>query len=397
MKKIGYIFGIFLILTLFFPIKFIQCQNGTEVIGILQENTIWTVENSPYHLIGPTAIETGYTLEIEPGVIVNLNSYFIRINGTLIARGTNIDNIFFNEGEIVFTDVSANWSELTSIGCIMEESFLNSTTLAIQNTSPMIRKNTFIDGGISSGGLANISNNYFERDGISSGGMARITNNNFIDCGIEIGGFGIYAFADSGTALVSNNIVTRGHISVSGGTLTGYPQVFNNTIRGGSGIISGGYAHIYNNSILDCEFGIHLRGYAVFGGSVPCYQLVENNLVVGNTHGIRIDLYSRLDIGTLFPTIRNNTLYRNTIGIFVTENLYESAPELMNNNIVDNLDYACYLDGVPFDINATTNYWGTTNTSIIDSLIFDFNEDFRLGNPDRPGSSPLPGQLPRRL
>jgi hypothetical protein len=52
------------------------------------------------------AVNNGVTLTIEPGVTVNLNSFYIRVNGTLTARGTDNDKISFNGGYIVFTSVS---------------------------------------------------------------------------------------------------------------------------------------------------------------------------------------------------------------------------------------------------------------------------------------------------
>jgi len=48
-------------------------QASTDVIGIITSDTTWTKVNSPYSLMGPTAVGEGVTLTIEAGATVNLN------------------------------------------------------------------------------------------------------------------------------------------------------------------------------------------------------------------------------------------------------------------------------------------------------------------------------------
>lgn len=338
-------------------------SSGTNVGGILWENTTWTKANSPYNLTGPMLVSNGVTLTIEAGATVNLKDYYIRVNGTLVARGNNANQIHFNGGQISFTSVSMNWSEQTATGCIIEKAVLSSATIGVQGTSPKINNNIFSNGGISSGGSAVISNNIFT------------------DCGISIWGVGIYSGSDSGTAVVSNNTLTNGGIAVAGGTISGYPVVFNNTITnlGVSGIVSNGYAYISNNRIYGCQQGISLISFRVFGGGIPSYQIVEKNLIIDNTQGISISLSSPFDPGTLCPTIMNNTISKNSVGIYLSQSNYESSPTVLNNNIQDNSNYNIYLDGTPNNINATYNWWGTTDISSINQTIFDFKNDFNLG------------------
>ncbi len=79
---------------------FVTAQAGTEVSGNLKANTTWTKANSPYTLIGPLAVDKAVTLVVEAGVTVNLNQFYIQVNGTLIARGNDNDKIYFNGGSI---------------------------------------------------------------------------------------------------------------------------------------------------------------------------------------------------------------------------------------------------------------------------------------------------------
>ncbi len=94
----------------------LAAQSGSNVSGIIRSDTTWTKANSPYNLGGNIAIDKGVTLTIEPGVTVNLDMYYIRVNGALTVRGTSVDNIYLNaakSGYIEFTSSSAGWNSQT--------------------------------------------------------------------------------------------------------------------------------------------------------------------------------------------------------------------------------------------------------------------------------------------
>jgi hypothetical protein len=69
----------------------------TNISGGLFTNTIWTVTGSPYILSNDVALFPGYSLTIEPGVIIKFNS-----NSKLILRGT-MTCMGTNQSPIVFT------------------------------------------------------------------------------------------------------------------------------------------------------------------------------------------------------------------------------------------------------------------------------------------------------
>ncbi|MCR6642568.1 MAG: T9SS type A sorting domain-containing protein [Sporocytophaga sp.] len=79
-------------LSILFTINY--CFAETRISGIIDENTIWTVDKSPYIIEGFTLFRN--TLTIEPGVVVQIapGVSFI-INGDLIAIGTPKDSITF--------------------------------------------------------------------------------------------------------------------------------------------------------------------------------------------------------------------------------------------------------------------------------------------------------------
>ena len=67
-----------------------------EVSGVIIEDTTWKSINSPYIVTGNILVNEGVTLTIEPGVVVKFEDhsvadyygYYIKIDGTLVAKGT---------------------------------------------------------------------------------------------------------------------------------------------------------------------------------------------------------------------------------------------------------------------------------------------------------------------
>jgi hypothetical protein len=361
-------------------------QSGTNVTGIISSDTIWTMSNSPYTLTGNTLVYQGVTLTIQPGVVVNLGSFYIEVNGTLSARGNPTYMITFNGGQITFTSFSNGWNEQTDSGCLIENAIINQTSINGSNplkidssiingkiyvTSSIISDNTItsaIDGSQSV-----ISNNVIKSDITSE---SSVISNNTVTGNIQLGYIsGNVASGDSST--VSNNIING---SISAISREGKPEIFNNTIstKNGNGIGCSGYGSIFNNYIYGCQDGISLYTVRGLGGNLPCYATVENNLVVDNTQGIVIGLSSVFGPGTICPTILNNTISGNSVGISLSESNYVSSPTILNNNLQNNSNYNFYL-AAPNNVDVTYNWWGTTDQQAINQTIYDFKDDFTLG------------------
>ncbi|MCW4035022.1 MAG: right-handed parallel beta-helix repeat-containing protein [Candidatus Bathyarchaeota archaeon] len=298
---------------------------STEVSGVISSDTTWTLENSPYVVTAPLLVDIGATLTIEPGVIVHIDTTYIRIQGTLIARGniTHPISIITNattglqfptqDNAIQFTDESTDWDEQTGSGSIIEGAFISTTRysdlITIDRSSPKIRNCTLV-------------------------------NDNY--------GYVISIYSES-TAIISNCSIT----SKSGGIYCGGTFVDTNVPR------------ILHNVIENCSNA----GIYVDGGS----PIIERNYITNSTFvgGILVT-YPGAD-----PSIRNNTITGNNVGIKL-----EISPTqpILYNNIYDNTEYNIYLQvGASEDINATNNWWGTINTSGISQTIYDFKNDFNLG------------------
>jgi hypothetical protein len=152
-------------------------QTGTNVSSIITTDTTWTKTNSPYTLIGPIAINFGVTLTIELGTTVNLNNYYIQVNGTLTAVGSGTDKININGpaqpiGGIIFTPISKGWNQQIGSGNIIENAIINQASLTAQN-SAKINNNT-INGGVSASNSSIVTNNYI--NGVVSANGNTIVN-----------------------------------------------------------------------------------------------------------------------------------------------------------------------------------------------------------------------------
>jgi len=321
-----------LLITIISPIVSAQDETGTEVGGVLNENTIWALENSPYFLTTPLLVNDGVTLTIEPGVTVYLTDYYIRVAGTLNAQGTPTNRVSiicnsteghldaYDDAPIQFTSTSTSWDEQTGFGSIIENTIINSTkksfTIYIFESSPKINNSTVV----------------------TTGGQRAI-------------------FIEGGDSIVSNCSITSNQYGM--------------TVRTSRFLFNYGTCNalISGNIISGCKTGINI------GGGSP---IVENNLITNN-YGDKIsgDGGIRIDNEITTPLIRNNTIIGNSVGL----NLIGSpSPTIMFNNIHDNDEYNIYLyDGSDSNIVATQNWWGTTDVFSINQSIRDFKNDFNLG------------------
>ena len=114
--------------------------------------------------------------------------------------------------------------------------------------------------------------------------------------------------------------------------------------RGVGGVIT-------DNVITGCMDGISV----LQGGTTT----IERNLIVNTT---RDALHVSSD-----AVIRDNTLRNNQRGIVVGN---MPTVTINTNNLEDNGNYSVYLyTGV--DVDATSNWWGTTNMQTIENYIWD--------------------------
>jgi hypothetical protein len=323
-------------------VHFGKAQSGTNVKGIIYSETTWTQANSPYTFTGPVAVAAGVTLTIQAGVTVNMSRYDLQVNGTLYAIGTSSNPInlvgtvsSYDASEIDFTSISSSWNQQTSSGSIIQFAVLSDVAINVNNVSPKIDNDSFSD-------------NYFMilNAGISlDNASAIITNNIFNSLGLNI---------NYDSPIISNNRFIE-PISTAISTSSN-ATISNNTISGASsGAASGIVANINDNSTI-------------------VGNLILNNLLAGSSPptGEGITLINEPN-----STVENNTIVDNPEGIDIANGLPTGLIEY--NNIYGNL-YNVYLSTSTSNISLPYNWWGTTDTQAINQTMYDYKDDYGLGN-----------------
>jgi hypothetical protein len=241
---------------------------GTQVSGILTNNSTWTTANSPYTITNTIQIPDSINLTIEPGVTVTIQSSdttMFLINGVIQAHGNATNKIIF--------DGNGN-STFFKTNHPVAQGFVDLDYCTIRNgQSAFWFDNT---------GSFNLTNS--ELSNLSQSSYLWYPSQ---DTYIEYNSFTNTAGIKIGTDDFSSN--TPGNVYIK-----------------------------YN--LFNSNQGFIINNYASYGSS---------------------------------KTIVNNNSFTNTAGIILeVEKTATTA-----------------------DMDASQNYWGTTNTTIIDSLIYDKNDD----------------------
>jgi hypothetical protein len=317
-------------------------------------------------------VAKGVTLTIQAGANVNFGSYYLQVNGTLIAKGTSTNQIKFSSGSITYTSYATPYNPQMGSGCIIENVEVSQT--AITSAVAIKINQCIINAGLSVTGDSIVSNNNVV--GNVNGGY--LTNNSITG---SVGSQTITCNNITGTVTgqnISNNRITG---SVSGGYIS------NNVIMGAaSGYGSGGlvfgssylgslsYPVAENNLIINCQVGVTIQVLvrSWFGSSIPT---IKNNVIAGNQVGITYDESIQEQWSVNKTVIQNNNISQNIVGIKLGLN---SLCIIVNNNIAQNTNNSVYMQ-TSGDINLPNNYWGTTEQQAISKSIYDYNEDFNLG------------------
>ena len=256
---------------------------STDVTGIIPTNTTWTKTNSPYTLTGPVAVNVGVTLTIEAGTAVNLNNYYIQVNGTLIAEGISTSLIQFSNGTLRFTPISNGWNDKDGSGCTIEYCNLTSVSISASNAINLNQDSIF-GGSVSLGDSSVITSNILSTS-LIVGNFSILTNN-------KIGG-GIYAgdncnFSNNkvgGTISAGDKSTLSGN-AVEGAVFCAGNQstITNNTIKGE---VNGGV--ILNNTISVSSGYFNVKGTIVennniTGGTVSASLKITNNVIVSGNY-----------------------------------------------------------------------------------------------------------------
>jgi parallel beta-helix repeat protein len=303
---------------------------STEVSGAITSDAVWTKANSPYNLTGNLLVSSGVTLTIEAGVTVNFDDdYALQVEGTLTAIGTNEGSIYFNNGKrIRFTEGSSGWNPETQTGSIIKNAVLNDVIIELYGTQEISNNFLAYGGIIVKGGTPLIVNNYLQCKTNVEGGSPQIINNTISDKP-KYDSYNRPSYPDYGIDILGHGNPEK-------------PYIADNIITGN-----------FEQAAIRIEAG---------------ELILERNLISTERSGIIVDSSSNV-------VIRDNTITRTSTGIFCQS----ASVTIVNNNIFDNSEYNLNIrERSDDEINATNNWWGTTDTTAISDSIRDYYDDFDL-------------------
>src|SRR5436190_9218646 len=114
MKKIFLIFN--------FSFCIFNCIAQTNVSGFINANTTWNFAGSPYIVVGNALLSYGYTLTIDPGVVIKFSdSTALQIDGELHAIGTTAQRITFTSNQA--SPAPGDWGKIHFSGTCLDAVF----------------------------------------------------------------------------------------------------------------------------------------------------------------------------------------------------------------------------------------------------------------------------------
>jgi hypothetical protein len=330
----------------------VSAAGPTYVSWIISTDSTWKAANSPYIVTGNVLVDENITLTIEPDVTVKFDAdKYLRIDGTLKAVGTELQMIIFTSNNT--SPAPSDWGGLrfenTCNGSILKYCKIEYGGPGINNAA-----NNLV-----------ISYNNIENNSASSGDH-------------EGGGF-----YNSGSAIISystikgNSAWYGGGIYNRGSAIINYSTISSNYAQThGSGIYN-----VYGNMNIDhCEiyanYGTHpsTEGGGIYNDLDSTVNISRSTIKENSaTNGGGIYVWGST---TLFSycTITGNTATSEGSGIYITGQI---TINIKNSNL-NNSNYNIYLTSSSH-VNATYNYWGTTDTDLINQSINDYYDSYELG------------------
>ena len=326
-------------------LDFLDDENGNPVVltenvvvGAITENTVFSADNH-YTLIGGVIVQSGVTLTIEEGSELFTRGFTFEVSGNLEIQGTELNPVILSSDEI--EPAAGDWQGIV----------VHSGGSAIINFATI----EYVENGVN----------------VEEGGNTTITNSTI-------------RFANNAAIRVDNS----SNISISGNALTAnkYGVFLNDDANN---IV------ISNNSILDNVYGVYLDQQSD--------STLQDNIFTGNDYAI-------YGYGDADAIIDGNSISSNTSGLYfvaLTSGADPAVLSITNNTITDNSNYGLYFDGaknsdddpIPVvtgnsifanstanffvsdfeggptvTLNATGNWWGTTEPREIAVGITDYSD-----------------------
>jgi hypothetical protein len=371
-------------LAIFCLILTITSLSATEISGNISGNL--ELAASPYYLIGDAFVQSGSSLQIEPGVEIIVTGYYrFEVNGALSAVGTDEQPIVFR-GEEDFDwrgirlDSGGGAAESELIHChVSNTNDLNDHGVHVINTRVLIDNCEIFDhekaitvSGISTDNPvpAVISNNLIY-DCVKSG-ITVVDQSNLIIDGNEVTncGLGPQFYGAVQLSLQSNSHSCSPTITNN--------WLHNNAKQGLNLANLFGYDNMAP-TVVGNLIEENLTGVYLYAGKGEFHQnIIRNNFIENDANsGAGVMLYGT-DDQAIFT---ENEIYGNYSGFYLTAaatvNLGNLENELDNDDGYNLIYNNVFFDGTPYNINnssntdimAQNNVWDSDDTAEIEARL----------------------------
>lgn len=299
-----------------------QTVEATYVEGLITQDTIWTLVDSPFVVANDVTVHSNATLTIEPGVEVRFGEALsIIVSGKLYANGTkNAIKFTSNKEQPDVGDWNAiefNGIEKSMlIGCFVAHAtngiFVENSDVEIENSEISLCSQNGITAVDSMLTVHASTVSFCSQNGIKSTRTELTVQDNMI---INNSGNGITIIGNEQVTIQRNTIIANGNGVLLTGNETSRVNLSQNVISANeqNGILLNADTHtdlviIYNN-ISSNSVGFYI--------SSPTSTYITNNSISYN------------DIGTLYDqgshTAYYNDIYDNTMGMYVTSDAIVNA------------------------------------------------------------------------
>ncbi|MBI4721433.1 MAG: hypothetical protein HY769_00230 [Candidatus Stahlbacteria bacterium] len=294
-----------------FIVSSLAQADTTFVSGTIDTNTVWDTAGSPYIVIDTVLVDSGVTLNIEPGVEVRIDSAkSIMIKGNLYAMGTVADSIIISARY-----TTKRWDRLwfkPASSCTLKYcriEYAGNSAIYGESTSYLyIGYNTIYNN------LGFYSNLIRYGGGIYSAGICDIISNTISNNSASISGYGCTSYGGgiyaSGSANIINNTFSYNHADGVNGVANGYGY--------GGAIYTSGISIIKDNVISynSCYGSGHYGSGGNGGGICNLGQAtISNNIILNNSAGGSSQRPSESSGGGIYSSnwaiISNNIISKN--------------------------------------------------------------------------------------
>jgi len=373
----------------------LQLFSDTILVGgIMEESQTWTNENT-YVVKKDLIVPNNVVLSINHGVTVKIDfgRGIIIEKGSLKISGMQTDSVIFIPN-YVLPGQEWKWKGIV-IRKAKAESYLNfvkiidaKVGIKLENSQNVNIENSsitdcqlgiqIVNSSLSFLVNCNIENN---NDGIeiTSSDMGICSDNTVRNCIIKNLNHNIYASVEKESAyqnnIITNNLIGYGNngiwvddnagLFVSGNIIENN-IILNNGAEFGYGLYLGQDSTLVANNIF------WRNNVAVFSEQNGYDNLIINNSFYQNNLALAIAA------GNVSNSHLNNTFSLNSNLLLLTQQAQSGQfrnNNLMNTGEVENI----VVNNTDYDFYIPDNYWGTTDTSKINKLIYDRLDDPNLG------------------